>query len=58
LSLLFDVAEHGRTVQKRLQEAGVVVDYREPGVVRAAPAPLYNSFEDVYRFCHILGNLL
>jgi kynureninase len=58
LSLLFGVAEQGRTVQKRLQEAGVVVDYREPGVVRVAPAPLYNSFEDVYRFCHILGNLL
>ena len=58
LSLFFAQPEEGRSVQKRLQEEGIVTDYREPGVVRVAPAPLYNSFEDVYRFCHILGHLL
>ena len=58
LSLLFSEAERGRTIQRRLQEEGVVTDYRGPGVVRVAPAPLYNSFEDVYRFCHILKKLL
>lgn len=56
LSLYF--GERGKDIQQRLMAEGVVVDYREPGVVRVAPAPLYNSFEDVYRFCHILGQLL
>ena len=58
LSLLFSDPERGRATQRQLQEQGVVVDYREPGVVRVAPAPIYNSFEEVYRFCHILGQLL
>jgi kynureninase len=58
LSLLFDEAEWGRTIQRQLQERGIITDYREPGVVRVAPAPLYNSFADVYRFSHILGDLL
>jgi kynureninase len=58
LSLLFSEAERGRSIQQRLIREGVVTDYREPGVIRVAPAPLYNSFEDVYRFSHILGGLL
>ncbi len=37
-----------------MMDAGIIVDYREPGVIRVAPAPLYNSFEEVYRFYHIL----
>jgi kynureninase len=56
LSLYF--GDKGKSVQQRLAEAGIVVDYREPGVIRVSPAPLYNSFEDVYRFYHILGQLL
>lgn len=37
---------------------GVVVDWREPDVIRVAPVPLYNSFSDVYRFVEILKNVL
>jgi kynureninase len=55
LSLYF--GDRGKSVQQRLAEAGIVIDYREPGVIRVSPAPLYNSFEDVYRFYHILKQL-
>lgn len=38
------------SVQKYIEERGVVVDERKPDVLRIAPAPLYNSFHDVHRF--------
>lgn len=40
-------------VMKQLESAGVVVDERKPDVVRVAPAPLYNTFSDVWQFVHI-----
>ena len=52
LSLFFN--EKGREIHERLSAKGLVVDYREPGVIRFAPTPLYNSFEDVYRVYEIL----
>ncbi len=38
--------EHGRALFEYLEQAGVVPDWREPDVIRAAPVPLYNSYED------------
>ena len=55
LSLYF--SEHGKAIHQKMIETGIIVDYREPGVIRVAPAPLYNSFEDVHRFYHILATL-
>lgn len=52
LSLYFK--EKGKEIHEKMIDNGIVVDYREPGVVRVAPAPLYCSFEDVYRFYEIL----
>ena len=52
LSLLAD--GHGRALYEKLEDEGVVCDYREPDVIRIAPVPLYNSFEDVWEFCDIL----
>lgn len=54
LSLYFK--EEGVATYERLTNKGIVVDYREPGVIRIAPAPLYCSFQDVYTFYTIVKN--
>lgn len=45
---------HGKSLFNKITEAGVVADWREPNVIRVAPVPMYNSFEDVWRFGQIL----
>jgi kynureninase len=42
----------------RLTKAGVISDWREPDVIRIAPTPLYNSFEDVFEFVQRLKEVL
>jgi kynureninase len=53
LSLLFH--KRGHELFKKLTANGIIVDWREPNVIRVAPVPLYNSFEDLYRFSKVLS---
>jgi kynureninase len=48
----------GKALYNKLIENGVIPDWREPNVIRCAPVPMYNSFEDIYRFGEILNELL
>lgn len=52
------VKENGREVFTPLAEAGVVCDWREPDCIRVAPVPLYNSYQDVYRFVTLFAELI
>lgn len=45
----------GKALFNFLMENGFIGDWREPDVIRVAPVPLYNSFEDVFRFYQLLG---
>ena len=53
LSLRFKKDPRG--MLKVLSDRGAVTDFREPDIIRVAPIPLYNSFEDVYRFSEIVA---
>ena len=48
----------GRELYDKLSASGVIVDWREPDVIRMAPVPLYNSFEDIARFGQILSDAI
>lgn len=48
--------EHGKVLFDYLTQKGVIADWRNPNVIRVAPAPLYNSFEDVYQLAKIMSD--
>lgn len=56
--LSIQVKNADKALHYKLTEAGVISDWREPDVIRCAPIPLYNSFEDVYRLVEKLKKLL
>lgn len=47
-----------KEIFKAITRRGVIADWREPNVIRVAPAPLYNSFVDVFTFASILAEEL
>jgi kynureninase len=48
----------GKEIFNELSKQGVVADWREPNVIRIAPVPLYNTFEDIWRFGNIIEFIL
>jgi kynureninase len=48
----------GKETFDELTKQGVIADWREPNVIRVAPVPLYNSFEDVWKFGEIIKRLI
>jgi len=48
----------GKEIFEELGARGVMLDWREPNVIRIAPVPLYNTFEEVWRFGNIIGSIL
>lgn len=56
--LSIQVKSADKSLHTALTEAGVISDWREPDVIRVAPVPLYNSFQDVYSFVQRLKKVL
>jgi kynureninase len=48
----------GKKVFDTITKAGIFADWREPNVIRVAPVPLYNTFEEVFRFVEIFKKSL
>jgi kynureninase len=52
--LSYRLGERASWIQGKLQEAGVIGDYRAPDVLRLAPAPLFNTFDEMWRAAEAL----
>ncbi len=52
------IHKNAKTVFDALLPNGIFADWREPNVIRIAPVPLYNSFEEIYTFAATLKQIL
>jgi len=50
--------QNGKEIYNRLMKEGIFTDWREPNVIRLAPVPLYNTFEEVWNFSDKLKTFL
>jgi kynureninase len=50
--------KRGKEIFEALLKQGVFADWREPAVIRVAPTPLYNTFEEVWQFGNIIESIL
>jgi kynureninase len=56
--LSIQVKNADKTLHQKLTSTGVICDWREPDVIRCAPTPLYNTFQDVYLMVEKLKAIL
>ncbi|OBQ55823.1 kynureninase [Tamlana sp. s12] len=56
--LSIQVKNANKTLHDQLTQAGIISDWREPDVIRCAPTPFYNSFQDVYLLVEQLKTIL
>lgn len=56
--LSLNIAGREKDIFDKMTAAGIIGDFREPCMIRVAPVPLYNSFEDVYTFGQVMRSLL
>ena len=56
--LSIQVKNADKSLHQKLTNAHIITDWREPDVIRCAPTPLYNTFEDVYRIVEKLKEIL
>jgi kynureninase len=56
--LCLRVPHRSQDVQRKLGDRGVVLDFREPDIFRMALAPLYNTYQEAWRFAQILDDVI
>jgi len=52
------VKNGNKTLFDEITEKGVIADWRDPDVIRIAPVPLYNSYQDIFQLYTILKDLI
>ena len=50
--------QNGKRVFNKLTQQNIIADWREPEVIRVAPVPLYNTFEEVFTFVEVFKSAL
>lgn len=56
--LSIQVKNADKALHDKLTKSGVISDWREPDVIRCAPVPLYNTYQDVYHMVERLKTIL
>ncbi|MFV0248261.1 MAG: kynureninase [Tenacibaculum sp.] len=56
--LSVELKNTNKDLYRQLLKQQIVVDWREPNVMRCAPVPMYNSFQEIYKMVSVLKSLL
>jgi kynureninase len=52
--LSLKITSRGKELYEKLKDSNFIVDFRNPDIIRVSPAPLYNTFEDVFSLVNFL----